>query len=857
MLIKTLPPPISQLPFYAWSLHPHRHHHCRPTTTPIQCRTRRNEDAPPSQPPLPQIVSASVDQQKQLTKDIKSTSSPDTLFYVLQDAPIPPTFRHLTTALHHLTRLGPRSRTGGHPSSPRNHHNTPKPPNAICKHPVVEYIVNQLLVLGDQALSDVSIANVLSSILSLDLASKYPQLVSKINGKLLFDTDLVIGPDPMLSILHTLAMYQKQLQQQPSQRRRIDESILLSKQKQRMYELIPAMMDGFYAKTLWSLAWSLTELECGEALADDVVLYCLSLVVSRDQHASGLGYEDALKLVAHVSRLAAQRAAPAKAYDLCCLLCTAYLSCTTTASTNTSTTRDVSMVLLSITKLLRNAALNEIVSPLSMDYKSARRVLELESSNADIKAAVQTLLRTLYPLIPSFDAIQLSTVGTALAYLQRTQSHLIPAMAQRATEIAPTTRLDMVGLCSVAWSLATLRYDSEDFLEAAAASMQRYLRSSSSSTSLKLSSSVSTLYALAMLNRCYGPQAQRLLPDLATYLSLQLPLLSVDDIHLLAVAGWSLMVAKGPPGQITPATKPILQALRAWRGAVTAVGASIPPRYLAMIKHVDVALRIECPNLGAVAPKQYDAFFNSLYDSGRLSLRAGVEWEAQKDVVVVLNSNSGSSGSDQEEVSEQEEEDGGKLGSYFQRQVHDVACSIVPGWQFEYWQRDLSYPVDTALPKHKIAIEADGPTHYATNTRRPLGNTMLKRRLLKQLGWRVVNIALFEWLEEDGSGGGSEGHKAELLRNKLEAAGVSIDAIISDLDSGGSGGSSSSGSDDENKSTRIVGQPHDIATQEEEIILPVQSDVALRAQRLDILKARQGKMSKTEVGKRAALRKTK
>ena len=40
----------------------------------------------------------------------------------------------------------------------------------------------------------------------------------------------------------------------------------------------------------------------------------------------------------------------------------------------------------------------------------------------------------------------------------------------------------------------------------------------------------------------------------------------------------------------------------------------------------------------------------------------------------------------------------------------------------------------------KIALEADGPWHFASNCNHVLGSTVLKRRQLKALGWEVISV---------------------------------------------------------------------------------------------------------------------
>lgn len=43
----------------------------------------------------------------------------------------------------------------------------------------------------------------------------------------------------------------------------------------------------------------------------------------------------------------------------------------------------------------------------------------------------------------------------------------------------------------------------------------------------------------------------------------------------------------------------------------------------------------------------------------------------------------------------------------------------------------------------KIVIESDGPVHYPTNIRKPLGKSVLKKRQLEKLGWEVIQVRLF------------------------------------------------------------------------------------------------------------------
>ena len=59
------------------------------------------------------------------------------------------------------------------------------------------------------------------------------------------------------------------------------------------------------------------------------------------------------------------------------------------------------------------------------------------------------------------------------------------------------------------------------------------------------------------------------------------------------------------------------------------------------------------------------------------------------------------------------------------------------------------YSVDFALVDERIAIEVDGPSHFLEPDGRgpPNGHTLLKRRLLRAAGWRLVSVPFYEWDE--------------------------------------------------------------------------------------------------------------
>ena len=53
--------------------------------------------------------------------------------------------------------------------------------------------------------------------------------------------------------------------------------------------------------------------------------------------------------------------------------------------------------------------------------------------------------------------------------------------------------------------------------------------------------------------------------------------------------------------------------------------------------------------------------------------------------------------------------------------------------------------LDIAIPDLRIAIEIDGPTHFARNVLRPLGATVLKQRHLEAMGWALLSVRNEVW----------------------------------------------------------------------------------------------------------------
>ncbi|BBN03490.1 hypothetical protein MPTK1_2g23920 [Marchantia polymorpha subsp. ruderalis] len=104
---------------------------------------------------------------------------------------------------------------------------------------------------------------------------------------------------------------------------------------------------------------------------------------------------------------------------------------------------------------------------------------------------------------------------------------------------------------------------------------------------------------------------------------------------------------------------------------------------------------------------------------------------------------------------------GKKSTSTTQRDVEILLTSTGRQWVGEY--SAASHSLDAALVEERIALEIDGPTHFARNTGRALGHTVLKRRQLSAAGWIVLSIPYQEWDELLG-----EAEQLEYLRDLLK-----------------------------------------------------------------------------------------
>jgi hypothetical protein len=112
--------------------------------------------------------------------------------------------------------------------------------------------------------------------------------------------------------------------------------------------------------------------------------------------------------------------------------------------------------------------------------------------------------------------------------------------------------------------------------------------------------------------------------------------------------------------------------------------------------------------------------------------------------------------------------------SSLQQQVYKTLDTLQVSYQVEHIVEELGYSVDAALfdpeTNTKVALEVDGPSHFATEicavdtkgkVLPPLGKTLLKHRLLARSGWTVVQVPYWEWPNKPT-------HRVKYLECKLD-----------------------------------------------------------------------------------------
>ena len=89
-----------------------------------------------------------------------------------------------------------------------------------------------------------------------------------------------------------------------------------------------------------------------------------------------------------------------------------------------------------------------------------------------------------------------------------------------------------------------------------------------------------------------------------------------------------------------------------------------------------------------------------------------------------------------------------KQRSYYAKDIVDTVIGL--GIQHKEENTSSGYAVDVGLPRLKVAIEADGPSHRSRNTRQLLGATVMKQRHVRNAGWQFLTVAHDDWDELRG-----------------------------------------------------------------------------------------------------------
>lgn len=89
-----------------------------------------------------------------------------------------------------------------------------------------------------------------------------------------------------------------------------------------------------------------------------------------------------------------------------------------------------------------------------------------------------------------------------------------------------------------------------------------------------------------------------------------------------------------------------------------------------------------------------------------------------------------------------------KQRSYYAKDIVDTVIGL--GLQYKEEDTSSDYAVDVSLPKLKLAIEADGPSHRSRNTGQLLGQTVMKQRHVNHAGWKLMTVAHDDWDELRG-----------------------------------------------------------------------------------------------------------
>ena len=465
------------------------------------------------------------------------------------------------------------------------------------------------------------------------------------------------------------------------------------------------------------LAWSLTELRCSPHVASEIFKHCVEQIGLENLRSSS---------ICLLSRMISMQGSCTQSeFHL-----TSIVSCLISDRVlrRMSSLKDSSMLLLSVARLVRahcdQGVIAHEASPSGLKW--AIGVISYRKSSKLLGMAIDGLCKNIQVAFESSSMLQeqhvYSSVLYSLALLQHAPRGILSICLKGLFQNSGVLTLRTIA--TAAWSLSVLRYDDPCIMDAFARRILEgsLIRTPSTDASDLQQSVCMILYSFSVLNVFDSSRMGGVLQELMSVAETCLSHLGPES---LPIFGWSIVLAHGNSDAMHKTA--FKSTMRKWRRAVADNLDTIPKETLALVHHTEIALALEAPSLGIEKEVRFDHVMKFMYTSGRVKRSAMNEWNVQQAHT---------------ETVDQERLDGVSL---FQKEVYRAAERVHSGWIMEFWDDQLQYPVDMALPDKKIVIEADGPTHFANNTRKPLGATALKRRLLHRLGWHTVSVPYFEW----------------------------------------------------------------------------------------------------------------
>lgn len=101
--------------------------------------------------------------------------------------------------------------------------------------------------------------------------------------------------------------------------------------------------------------------------------------------------------------------------------------------------------------------------------------------------------------------------------------------------------------------------------------------------------------------------------------------------------------------------------------------------------------------------------------------------------------------------------------STLQREVGAALTRLGFDPALEHVVADGAFSVDFAVLSKRLAVEVDGPHHFAVNTQRQLATTTTRHELLRYAGWTVLQVCFYDWQPLRGEAAAQEGLLTQLL----------------------------------------------------------------------------------------------